>query len=259
MYQKPTQPAEIGRVIEDAIAIYRATFRRCAPIALLGALSSAALDVFVVLFAQHEGLPFDSLESSLLVYQQPPVIALALLQAVVMLALFGSLLATQDALSSGRQPLPLTTALGTGFGRLGRCVMATAIYTAVTVVGCLLILPGIYVGNIWSLYPAAIYVDDAGALHSLDASRRLTSGHWWHTATVLGAGVAAVLVIAMVFDALAGGLSLVGSAGSPGLQSGMQLLGDVVDVFVLPIVPATLLALYNDLKLRAPPEARASR
>lgn len=250
MYQKPTQPAEIGRVLEDAVAIYRLTFRRCLPIAVLGALASAAVDLFVVLFAHHEGMPFDSLESSVLVYQQPPVMALGLLQAVVMLALLGAMLVTQQAFIDAR-PLGFGAALSLGFGRLGRCAIASVIYGAVTIVGCLLILPGIYIGNVWSLYPAAIYLDDAGALPSLDESRRLTAGHWWHTATVLGAALAAVLVVAMVADALAGGLALVGSLQSAVLQSGMQLIGDAADVIVLPVVPATLLALYSDLKLRS--------
>lgn len=251
MYQKPQQPAEIGRVIQDALAIYRVSFRRCAPLAVLGALMAAALDLFVVAFAHSQGMPFDSLESSLLVYQQPPVMALGLLQAVVLLGLFGALLATQDAVINGETGFSFGRALSRGFGRLGRCVIATVIYAAVTVVGCLLIVPGIYVSNIWSLYPAAIYVDDSAALQSLDESRRLTAGSWWHTATVLGAAVAGVFVIAMISDTLAGGIAMLGSTGSALVQGGMQLIGDAADVLVLPLMPAALLALYNDLKLRA--------
>lgn len=249
MYQKPTRPAQIGSIIDDAVKLYRASFRRSAPIAVLGALISAALDLFVVAFAHHEGMPFNSLESSLLVYQQPPVIALGLLQSVVMLALFGALLVTQNAVANGVESTRFAAAIGIGFARLGRFVIATVVYLVITVLGCLLIVPGIYVGNVWSVYPAAIFIDDAGGFNSLEISRRLTMGYWWHTATVLGVAVAVVLIIAMTADFAAG---LVELAGSPGgaVQSAMQLIGDAADVIVLPMMPAALIALYNDLKLR---------
>jgi hypothetical protein len=250
MYQKPMRPALIGSIVDDAVKLYRASFRRCAPIAVLGALVSAALDLFVVGFAHHEGMPFNSLESSLLVYQQPPIIALGLLQSVILLALFGALLVTQNAVANGVESIRFTDAIGIGFTRLGRFVMATVVYVLITLLGCLLIVPGIYIGNVWSVYPAAIFVDDASGLNSLEISRRLTAGYWWHTATVLGVAAAVVLVFAMTADFGAGLIAMAGSPGAAGVQSAMQLVGDAADVVVLPMMPAALLALYNDLKLR---------
>jgi hypothetical protein len=250
MYQKPTRPAQIGSVIDDAVRLYRASFRRCAPIALLGALVSAGLDLFVVAFAHNQGMPFNSLESSLLVYQQPPIIALGLLQSVILLALFGALLVTQNAVANAAQPVSFSDAIGVGFTRLGRFVVATVVYTVISVLGCLLIIPGIYIGNIWSVYPAAIFLDDSGGLNSLEISRRLTAGYWWHTATVLGVAVALVLIFAMTADFVAGLIELAGSPGGTAIQSAMQLIGDAADVVVLPMIPAALIALYNDLKLR---------
>jgi hypothetical protein len=250
MYQKPTQPALIGGVIDDAIKLYRASFRRCAPIAVLGALISAALDLFVVGFAHHEGLPLNGLEAALKVYQQPPVVAMGLLQAVILLALMGALLVTQNAVANGDTRLGVGRAIGIGFTRLGRFVVASVIYLLLSTLGCLLIVPGIYLSNIWSLYAVAMYVEDAGALQSLNASRALTLGYWWHTATVLGAAVTFWLLAALLTDFAAGMVLLLGSADAVGIQSAIQLLGDATDVLVLPILPAATIALYNDLKLR---------
>ncbi|HEY3809393.1 MAG TPA: hypothetical protein VGL50_05595 [Steroidobacteraceae bacterium] len=250
MYQRPSQPAQIGSVVDDAVKLYRASFRRCAPIAVLGALISAALDVFVVAFAHHEGMPFNSLEASLLVYQQPPVVALGILQSVLLLGIMGSLLVMQNAVVTGDLGMTVAQAMAVGFTRLGRFVMGTLVYLAVTLLGCLIIIPGIYIGNAWSLYPAAVYVDDAGGIQSLEASRQLTVGNWWHAATVLGVAFAAVLIVAMLSDFAAGMLELAGNPGGAAVQSAMQLVGDIADVFLLPMVPAALLALYNDLKLR---------
>lgn len=250
MYQKPLQPAAIGSVIDDAVKLYRASFRRCAPIALLGAVLSAAMDLFVVGFAHHEGMTLDGLEAALQVYQQPPIIAMGLLQSVMLLALIGALLVTQSAVANGNTALTVGQAIGIGFARLGRFVLATIVYVVVTLLGSLLILPGIYLSNVLSLYPAAMYVDDASAMDSLDLSRRMTHGVWWHTATVLGAALAVVLLFAMITDFFVGMFELFGSASTAGLQNTIQLVGDAADVVVLPILPAALVALYNDLKLR---------
>jgi hypothetical protein len=257
MYQKPVQPAAIGGVIDDAVKLYRASFRRCAPIAVLGALLSAGLDLFIVAFAHHEGMPLNGLEAALLVYQQPPIIAMGLLQSVTLLALIGALLVTQHAVSNGNTRLTIGQAIGIGFARLGRFVLATVVYLLVTLLGTLLILPGIYLSNVLSLYPVAMYTEDAGAMQALDVSRRLTSGFWWHSATVLGVAFAAVLLFAMLTDFVVGMFELFGSADTNGIQTAIQLVGDAADVVVLPIVPAALIALYNDLKLRQKGAPRA--
>ena len=250
MYQKPTQPALVGGVVDDAVKLYRASFRRCAPIGVLYALVSAALDLFVVGFAHHEGLPMTDVESLLAVYQQPPVLAMGLLQMVILLALFGAVLVMQDAVVRGEAKLGAVRAIGIGFSRLGRFVLATLIYAVVVVLTLLLlIVPGIYVSNVLSLYPVLMYVDDVGTQQSFEGSYRLTLGQWWHSATVLGVAAALLSLIAMVLDFAVGLPELTGGAGTIG-PTVLQLASDAADVLLLPIMPAALLALTNDLKLR---------
>src|ERR1017187_8906135 len=56
MYARPTAPLSIGGVVDDAIKLYRASFRRCVPVALLGSLVMAAFGIFVIEYARHAGL-----------------------------------------------------------------------------------------------------------------------------------------------------------------------------------------------------------
>jgi hypothetical protein len=256
MYQKPTQPALVGGVVDDAVKLYRASFRRCAPIGILYALVAAAQDLFAVAFAHQEGLPMTDVEALLEVYQQPPVLVMGLLQLVIMLALFGAVIVVQDAVVRGDAELGAVQAIGIGFARLGRLVLATVFYCVLVILALLLLfVPGVYLSNVLCLYPVLMYADDAGTQRSLEGSYRLTLGNWWHSATVLGAAVACVCLIAMLVDLAAGLPTLAGGSAAFG-PTGMQLAGDVADAFLLPMLPAAMLALTNDLKLR---QRRVSR
>jgi len=250
MYQKPTQPALIGAIVEDAVKIYRASFRRCVLIGVLYAVVSAALDLCVVAFAHHEGLPMTDVEALLEVYQQPPVLALGLLQLVILLALFGAVLVVQDAVVRGEAAPDLARAISIGFARLGRFVLATICYAALVILGLLLlIVPGVYISNLLSLYPVLMYIDDAGTQQSLEGSYRLMLGHWWHSATVLGVAAALLSLIAMMVDMAVGLPALLGGADVTGSTT-LQLASDAADALLLPMLPAAMLALTNDLKLR---------
>ncbi len=257
MYAKPSEPRPIGGVIDDAIGLYRASFRRCAPIAILGALVSVAFEAFAATYAHQAGLSLTGLESLLQAYQQPPVMAFSLLQSVILLALFGALIVTVHAVAEGDARLRVGAAIALGFTRLVRCVIAAVLSTLLIVLGCLLIVPGIYLSSALCLWPVALYVENAGGLPSLEVSRRLIHGHWWHASSILGIALLIVLAVAVLAGILAGAIGLLGGADLGALQSLMQLIGDVADVLMLPMLPAALIALYNDLRLRqrAAPDA----
>jgi len=249
MYRKPTAPRPVGGVIDDAVKLYRESFRRCAPIAVLGAIVSAAFDLLVMAIAHSEGLPLTSLESIVRVYQEPPVMALNLLQIVLLLALFGALIVTQQAAAESSGNISVGQAIGVGFARLGRCVLAALLSTLLIVLGCLLIVPGIYLSGALCLWPVAMYVEDHGALQSLETSRRLIQGYWWHATTVLAVAMLIALAFSMFAGFVAGVVQLVAGADAAG-SSIVQLIGAVADVFLLPMLPAAMIALTNDLKLR---------
>ncbi|MFI4896052.1 MAG: YciC family protein [Steroidobacterales bacterium] len=249
MYQKPNAPLSAGGVIDDASKLYRAAFRRCAPIAVLGALVSVAFELFIVGYSQHAGLPLTGLDALLKTYQEPPVMALSLLQTVILLALFGAMILTMNAAASAEARLSVGRALRLGFSRLGRCVIAALVSSVMIVLGLLLLLvPGIYLSGALALWPVALYVDDAGGLQSLDVSRKMIHGHWWHASAALGIAVLIVLAFSLIAGFVAGvvELTISGEAG----ESLVQFISAAADVIMLPMLPAALVALYNDLKLR---------
>ena len=45
MYVRPTAPRPIGGVIDDAIKLYRASFRTCLPIALIGSVITGSVSI----------------------------------------------------------------------------------------------------------------------------------------------------------------------------------------------------------------------
>ena len=249
MYQKPGAPRPVGGVIDDAIRLYRESFRRCAPIGVLGAIVSTVFDLMVIELAHREGLPLTSLESLVRVYQEPPVMALNLLQIVLLLALLGALIVTQNAVSNGEPGPSVAQAIGVGFARLGRCVIAAVVSMLLILVGCLLIVPGIYFSGVLSLWPIAMYVDDAGAIQSLDASRKLIRGNWWHASTVLAVAMLIALAFSMFAGFVAGVVQLLAGADAAG-QTLVQIIGAVANVILLPMLPAAMIALANDLKWR---------
>ncbi|HXR19808.1 MAG TPA: hypothetical protein VN757_07740 [Steroidobacteraceae bacterium] len=248
MYQKPNAPLSARGVIDDATKLYRAAFRRCAPIAVLGALVSVAFELFIVTYAQHAGLPLTGLDALLKTYQQPPVMALSLLQTVILLALFGAMIVTMNAAANAEARLSVGRALRLGFSRLGRCVIAALVSSVMIVLGLLLLVPGIYLSGALALWPVALYVDNAGGLQSLDVSRKMIHGRWWHASAALGIAVLIVLAFSLIAGFVAGvvELTISGEAG----ESLVQFISAAADVIMLPMLPAALVALYNDLKLR---------
>jgi hypothetical protein len=142
-------------------------------------------------------------------------------------------------------------ALRIGFTRLGRAVIAAILSTCLIVIGLILLLvPGFYYLGALCLWQVAIYADDAGAVHSLDVSRKLIRGHWWRSSSILSVALVVVFVSWIMAEWLAYLVAGVWRAGSADAQMVMLLVTALVDIVVLPMVPASQVALYQDLKLR---------
>ena len=108
----------------------------------------------------------------------------------------------------------------------------------------------IYVfGRVFLAYIALI-VERTAVFKSFGISWALIKNHWWRTATVYTVAI----VIIFVFYLLIGTLNalmfsmLHGSSGTATLVS--QLFSIAVGTVLVPFIPAVLLAIYYDLKLR---------
>jgi hypothetical protein len=250
MYARPTAPLPIGGVVDDAIKLYRASFRSCWLIALIGSLIAGAFGIYLTLYARDAGISMSGL-AALQIYRQPPVIALYLLEIVLSLAFYGALIAMQNTVGAGPAQLSVGEAIGIGFTRLGRAVIAAFSSWVVVVVGLLLLLiPGIYLLGVLCLWPVALYGEDAGAIDSLFASGRLIKGHWWRSSTILTIALIIILVLSVLAGLIAGALVAVWRRDLTTAQLVIQLFSIAASVFVQPMIPAVLIAIYRDLKLR---------
>lgn len=250
MYARPTAPLSIGGVVDDAIKLYRASFRRCVPVALLGSLVMAAFGIFVIEYARHAGLALTGLES-LQIYAEPPVMAAALLQSVLSLALTGAVIVILNAVAAGDARLRFGQAIGIGFSRLARCVIAAVLGSLLVLAGCIaLVVPGIYLLGTLFLWPVALYVENAGAIESLRVSHKLIRGRWWSSSTILTAPLLIMFAFLLGADLVAEMFALLLRLDAAATQILFELVNVLANIFVLPMLPAALIALYQDLKMR---------
>jgi len=250
MYARPTAPLPIGGVVDDAIKLYRESFARCWPIALVGSLIMGTFGVFLTIYVRNAGIGLTGM-ALLQVYRQPPILALYLLQSVLSLAFYGALIASQNAVALGDTPLSFGEAIAIGFARLGRAVVTGIVWWAIIVLGLVLLLvPGIYFLGALCLWPVALYAEDAGAMQALQYSRDLIKGHWWRSSTILTIAVIIILVFSMVVGLVAGVLAAISRHDFTTAQLMVQVVSIAANVFVLPMIPAVLLAMYRDLQLR---------
>jgi hypothetical protein len=250
MYVRPTAPLPIGGVVDDAIKLYRASFQHCWLIAVFGSLVAGAFGIFLTIYARVSGFSLTGLDA-LQIYREPPIVALYLLQAVLSLAFYGALIAVQNTVGGATGPLGAGKAIGIGFTRLGRATMAGVIWWVVITLGLILLLvPGIYLLGALCLWPVALYADDASATQSLQTSRELITGHWWRVSTILTIGLVIILVLAIMAGLLAAMLVAVSHRDLASGEIMVQVVSMIANVFVLPMVPAVLMAIYRDLKLR---------
>lgn len=266
MYVRPTAPRDIGGVIDDAIKLYRASFRTCWPIALIASVISAATVLYVVSRFPALATLRDPAQLWELV-RAPSVWGWYLVLSIASLVLLGAIIACQNALAAGAPPLGIGQALAAAFARLHRQLLAIvlwALYFGSIAVVMLLPLPLIlkflaaivwlvYAVYLWGrlqLWVVALFAEPVGTLRSMAISWDLIRGHWWRAATILTLGVIIVLIITMVFSFLAGLVFVMIHVDALSLIIGNQLIGAAERVFVTSMIPALMVAMYYDFKLR---------
>jgi hypothetical protein len=269
VYVQPTAPRPIGGVIDDAIKLYRASFRTCWKIALISSVLGASMTVYV--FSRFPALITVRDPAQLWELFKPSeqlgTIFIPILVSLLSLLLIGAVIACQNAVAAGRGLITLPQALSAAVGQLHRILLAlvlsaifigTVIAVAVLPAGVALrilavllwVILAIYVWGRLQLWMVALFAEDASTFRALGISWSLIEGHWWRSAMILTVGIVIVLVIGVVFGALAG-LLLLGFRLDPmSLIMANQAISAVERVFVTPMIPAVMVAMYHDFKLR---------
>jgi len=271
VYVKPTAPRSIGGVLDDAIRLYRVSFAKTWPLALCGRLILAA--PLLILQFQFAGARTGDTQAMLGMVKSPSTWLPYLVATIVTIGFYNALLVQIDgfaaprtetfgrSLGLGFRLLPRTLVLfivmvaaatlagvcvGVAFGMLN-AILSTAV--RILLVTAVLLL-GIYAWGRAFLANVALVVEDAGVFKSLGMSWTLIGDHWWRTATVYTIAIIIILVFNVVI-AIADGLvgTLLHNYFAVAAVIG-QLVAVVGGAVVMPFVPAVLLVMYYDLKLR---------
>jgi hypothetical protein len=269
VYVQPTAPRPIGGVIDDAIKLYRASFRTCWKIALISSVLGASMTVYV--FSRFPALITVRDPAQLWELFKPSeqlgTIFIPILVSLLSLLLIGAVIACQNAVAAGRGLITLPQALSAAVGQLHRILLAlvlsaifigTVIAVAVLPAGVALrilavllwVILAIYVWGRLQLWMVALFADDVGTVRALGISWGLIEGHWWRAAMILTVGIIIVAVVSVVFGFVGGLAFLVHPVDPMSLILDNQVVTAVERVFVTPMIPAVLVAMYYDFKLR---------
>jgi hypothetical protein len=266
MYVPPTAPRDIGGVIDDAIKLYRASFRTCWLIALIASVVSAATLLYVLSRFPEIATMRDPAQLWQLV-RAPSVWGWYLVLSIASLVLLGAIIACQNALAAESAPLGVGAALAAAFTRLPRqlyAILLWLVYGASIALVFIVPLPwvlkflgfmawavfGIYLWGRLQLWIVALFAEPVGTVRAMQISWGLIKGHWWRAATILTVGIIIVLIITMIFSFLGGLVFVVVRLDPMSLIIGNQLIGAAERVFVTSMIPALMVAMYYDFKLR---------
>ncbi len=271
MYVRPTAPRSIGGVLDDAIRLYRASFAKAWPLALCGRLLLAA--PLLILQFKFAGASTGDTQAILAMFRSPSTWLPYFVAAIVTIGFYNALLVQIDGFATTRLET-FGRSLGAGFRLLPRTLLLFIVMVlAATLVGAvvgaafgvlgavasmllrvllvlLLVVLGIYVWGRAFLANVALVVEDAGVFKSRGMSWALIGGHWWRTATVYSIAIIILLVFNVVIAVVDGlvGVVLHDSFGIAAVIG--QLVAVAGGAVVMPFIPAVLLAIYYDLKLR---------
>lgn len=248
MYTYPTAPQTVGGVLDRGYLLFKETFSRCWPLALLQSIASAGANVYQVM----EGMPGST--DPLAMFRSPSFWGVAFVGGLLAVGFYIALTLRILDVAMGRSGT-MADAVGAGFRKLPRVFVASILFGLAMLIGfILLIIPGVYLSVALIMYATAIVVDDQGITESLRTSRALVKGNFWRTSAVVSV-VAAVLFIAAIVVGLIAGI-VAGSAaamlfGDPRASLlVVQAVSIAINVFASPLMAAVMLELYFDLKLR---------
>jgi hypothetical protein len=113
-----------------------------------------------------------------------------------------------------------------------------------------LILPGIYALVVLSVALPVLVIEGAGGGKALRRSSELSKGRWWATLGALLPSIALLVAGSLIVET---SLDVSGSVANLSLTQAVAQL--VVEVLLAPILTATTIAIYADLRARKEPGA----
>jgi hypothetical protein len=281
VYVKPTTPRSIGGIVDDGIRLYRDAFSQSLPLALCGQIC-LFIPSSIIQYNFRGALAVGNPQVALAVFKSPLFWLPYTIGLIVFFGFYNALIVQLDGIA-GSQPVPRGRAAAAGFRLLPRTILLFIVIWAGFVAAsvAVMVLGGVLAGILtafigktaapliigvlmvvlaaialyaWGrvfLSHIALLVENAGVFKSVKSSWVIIEGHWWRSATVYTIAFIILLIFYLLVAAVNGsmaGLSLrtpfsIGSVIA-------QLVSFVGGTVLMTFVPAVLLALYHDLKLR---------
>ncbi len=249
MKSLPQTPQSIGQVLDGGLRLYRASFTKILPIAVIASaimLAPNIVSYYVVpnmlAAEQQSGSP---VTTAFVVFGTVTIVAMAFnfFFYLTMLHRLGVI--------AGGGEAGIGESMRRALRRLFTAIFATVLYALVVSVGfALLVVPGLIVMVSAFMFLVGIALDDDGALASLRHSHQLVWGNWWRSTTVLTVIFIIYLVVYMAVGAAGGFVdaSLTSATFGEGVASWFGNF--VATVITYTMMPSVLVVLYHDLKLR---------
>ncbi|HTY50013.1 MAG TPA: hypothetical protein VMB48_10005 [Steroidobacteraceae bacterium] len=253
MYTPPSAPRSIGGVLDDTIQLYKTSFTACVIASTFLALLAFGLGLYTRPHspATHNLQPLAQQLAALATAVPPHVMPVYLVYLVLAALGYLVMLVQVTRVAGGETALPLGAAIGRAAGRLPATIGAGILFLIFIIVGTvLLIIPGVYLWNRLQLFAVPLVAEGVGVEGSLSRSWHMVAGHWWRTATIIGVIFIILLVLDLLIAPVAAALFFILHADVAGTLLITQALEAVLRVFTTPLVIATLVAIYGDLRLR---------
>ena len=243
MYQLATQPQSIGKVLDNSMRLFTASFSKIFVLVLIMVVVSAAP------YLMEPTLNFD--------FEQPTSTTYSLItifwfipMLIIIFTCYGAIYARIGAIMHNRE-LSLLDSLKIGIKKLVPIIVASLLYVLAIFGGMiLLIIPGFILMLTLLFYMPLIASEDEGILSSLKRSHRLVWGNWWRTTSVFV--VPGFIIIAVLLLMV----SIIGIAiGIPNMDIKVialveNLASSLSSLITTPFLCAVLVSQLHDLKLR---------
>jgi hypothetical protein len=259
VYKKPGAPLSIGGVLDDAIKLYRASFRSCWVISLIGAALLGGAGIYFAALMGRVALAGPQAAASLTTlaaaFGGGGVLMTEVVLYLVSYLVYTALMAQMNSVALGHENPSALSSFLLALRRLPGAIVAAIVFSVAVGIGFVLFLiPGIYLWGKLQFWLVAVVADDVGGIEALGRSWEVTKNNWWRSATSLTVALIIILVLSaldfLVTGGVAGGLATTIHVNLADVLIVSQIVRAVVSVFILPMLPAALLAIYYDMKMR---------
>ncbi len=243
------EPQTIGKVLDNAFRLYKASFKKVVLFSFLYAFIVSTPEIIFSLVASE--VPEFGATTD------PVYWILFAITLIIGIVFYNGFFFRMHSVATDEE-CSNATALNVGLRKLLPIIVATVFYMIALILGMvLLIIPGVILMVSLFLYSALIIVDDEKTFTSLKMSHNLVWKNWWRTTIVFFVPV----IVMVVFSIAIGAIVLLGvgmmmgtfSDDAPAFQAIIliSVIGNtIIYTLTMPLLASVMLVQTNDLKLR---------